>query len=49
MTKRVRMELMVNSEKEYMVGLRYIFTKNIGIRVHYYSDMGLGACLSLNY
>jgi CopA family copper-resistance protein len=49
LTKRTRMALMINSDKEYMVGLRYIIAKNIGIRAHYDSDMGFGAGLSVNY
>ena len=40
---------MVNSDKEYMVGLNYIASKNIGFRTHYDSDMGLGVGLVLNY
>jgi FtsP/CotA-like multicopper oxidase with cupredoxin domain len=49
LTKRLRAALMINSDKEYMIDLRYIVTKNIGIRTHYDSDMGFGAGLSLNY
>jgi CopA family copper-resistance protein len=49
LTKRTRMALMINSDKEYMVGLRYTIAKNIGIRAHYDSDMGFGAGLSVNY
>jgi hypothetical protein len=45
----LRMGLMLNSDKEYMLDLRYIINKNIGIRTHYVSDMGFGAGLSLNY
>lgn len=48
-TRRARMALMVNSDKEYMIGTRYIFTKNIGIRVHYDSDMGFGGGIAVNY
>ncbi|MFY9465147.1 MAG: multicopper oxidase domain-containing protein [Sediminibacterium sp.] len=40
-SKRLRMSMMVNSDKEYMGGLRYIAGKNIGISAHYDSDMGL--------
>ncbi len=47
--KRLRMSLMVNSDKEYMTGLRYIFTKNTSISIHYDSDMGWGAGLALSY
>jgi len=48
-TKRARMALMVNSDKEYMIGMRYILAKNIGIRAHYDSDMGFGVGVNLNY
>jgi len=49
LTKRLRMGLMLNSDKEYMVDLRYILNKNMGIRTHYDSDMGFGIGLNLNY
>jgi hypothetical protein len=48
-TKRLRMNLMINSDKEYMVGFRYIATKYISISTHYDSDMGFGAGLTLTY
>ncbi|MBA2613940.1 MAG: multicopper oxidase domain-containing protein [Bacteroidetes bacterium] len=48
-TKRLRLGLMYNSDKEYMIDLRYILNKNMGIRTHYDSDMGFGVGLSLNY
>ena len=48
-SKRIRMSFMVNTDKEYMVGLRYIVTKNLGVNTHYDSDMGLGFGLYLNY
>jgi len=48
-TKRMRAGFMINTDKEFMVDLRYILNKNIGIRTHYDSDMGLGIGLSLNY
>lgn len=47
--KRLRMNLMINSDKEYMVGLRYILTKNIGLSTHYDSDMGIGFGVTLTY
>lgn len=46
---RIRADFMINTDKEYMAGLRYIFTRNISARVHYDSDMGAGAGLFLNY
>ncbi len=48
-TKRLRMGLMYNTDKEYMIDLRYIINKNMGIRTHYDSDMGFGIGLNLNY
>ncbi len=48
-SKRLRMSMMVNSDKEYMGGLRYIAGKNIGISAHYDSDMGFGAGLTVSY
>ncbi len=48
-TKRLRLGLMCNSDKEYMVDLRYIINKNMGIRTHYDSDMGFGIGLHLSY
>lgn len=46
---RLRMSFMVNTDKEYMAGLKYILAKNMGLTTHYDSDMGWGLGLSLNY
>lgn len=48
-SKRLRAGFMVNSDLEYMADLRYIITRNLGVRTHYDSDMGWGIGLSLNY
>ena len=48
-TSRLRFTFMVNTDKEYMAGLRYILTKYIGLSTHYDSDMGFGAGVTLNY
>jgi CopA family copper-resistance protein len=48
-SKRLRMSLMWNTDKEYMAGLRYIVKRNFGITTHYDSDMGMGFGASLNY
>lgn len=48
-SKRIRASFMVNTDKEYMVGLNYIAGKNFGFRTHYDSDMGFGVGLTLNY
>jgi hypothetical protein len=46
---RLRLNLMGNSDKEYMAGLRYIVTKYFGISTHYDSDMGFGAGITITY
>lgn len=48
-SKRLRMSFMVNSDKEYMAGFRYIAKKNVAFSTHYDSDMGFGLGLNLNY
>ncbi len=48
-SKRIRAGFMVNTDFEYMAELKYIINKNMAIRTHYDSDMGLGVGLSLNY
>jgi CopA family copper-resistance protein len=48
-SKRLRMSLMWNTDKEYMAGLRYIVKRNFGITTHYDSDMGIGFGATLNY
>jgi CopA family copper-resistance protein len=46
---RLRLAFMVNTDKEYMSGFKYILTRNIGITTHYDSDMGIGFGATLNY
>lgn len=48
-SKRLRAGWMVNTDFEYMVDLRYIFTRNLSLRTHYDSDMGFGVGLTLTY
>ncbi|WP_145859719.1 multicopper oxidase domain-containing protein [Pedobacter suwonensis] len=48
-SKRLRFQFMVNTDKEYMAGFRYIVTKYFGLSTHYDSDMGYGAGLTLSY
>lgn len=48
-SKRLRMGLMWNTDKEYMAELKYILTRNFSFRTHYDSDMGLGFGLNVNY
>ena len=49
LTPRLRWAFMVNTDKEYMTGFKYITTRNIAISTHYDSDMGIGFGASLSY
>lgn len=49
LSKRLRGSFMVNSDKEYMAGMKYIITRNTAINLHYDSDMGGGVGLVLSY
>ena len=44
-----RFNFMINPDKEYAAGFRYIITKWFGLSTHYDSDMGLGAGVTLTY
>ena len=46
---RARLDLMVNTDGEYMVMARYIMDKSWALTSHYDSDMGFGAGITLNY
>ncbi|WP_244289581.1 multicopper oxidase domain-containing protein [Flavobacterium tiangeerense] len=48
-SKRLRMDLMWNTDKEFMAGIRYIIKRNVSIKTHFDSDMGLGFGVNLNY
>ncbi len=48
-TPRLRLNIMGNTDREYMGGLRYIVTKYFSLSTHYDSDMGYGAGVSLTY
>lgn len=48
-SSRLRMSLMINTDKEYMGGLKYVASKYLAISSHYDSDMGFGAGFTLNY
>ena len=48
-SSRLRWAFMVNTDKEYMTGFKYIATRNLGISTHYDSDMGIGFGATLNY
>ena len=48
-SKRIRFNIMLNTDKEYAAGLRYIVTKYFSLSTHYDSDMGMGAGISFTY
>ena len=48
-TPRLRFNWMINTDKEYMAGLRYVVTKYISVSTHYDSDMGAGAGITFIY
>lgn len=48
-SSRLRMNLLVNSDKEYMAGFRYIATKYLSLSTHYDSDMSWGAGITFTY
>jgi hypothetical protein len=49
LSKRLRLNVMGNTDKEYMAGLRYIVTKYFSFSTHYDSDMGYGGGITLTY
>ena len=49
LTSRLRFNVMVNTDKEYAAGFRYILTKYFSLSTHYDSDMGLGAGVTFTY
>jgi len=48
-SKRMRFSFMVNTDKEYMAGLNYIFNRTLSMRTHYDSDMGFGVGMTFSY
>ncbi|HWK07268.1 MAG TPA: multicopper oxidase domain-containing protein [Puia sp.] len=48
-TSRLRFNFMMNTDKEYMAGFRYILTKYFSLSTHYDSDMKFGAGVTVNY
>jgi FtsP/CotA-like multicopper oxidase with cupredoxin domain len=48
-TKRLRFNLMGNTDKEYAVGFRYVVSKWFALSTHYDSDMGFGAGITITY
>lgn len=49
LTPRLRLAWMLNTDKEYMAGFRYIVTKYISLGTHYDSDMGIGVGAIFTY
>ena len=49
LTPRLRGNFMVNTDKEYALGMRYIITKYFNLSSHYDSDMGFGAGITIVY
>jgi CopA family copper-resistance protein len=49
LTPRLRMDLMGNTDLEYMAGLRYVLDKTWSLRTHYDSDRGWGVGVMLTY
>lgn len=49
LTSRLRFNFMVNTDLEYMVGLRYIMTKYVSVSTHYDSDMSWGVGMTFSY
>ncbi|MDQ6757627.1 MAG: multicopper oxidase domain-containing protein, partial [Bacteroidota bacterium] len=48
-TPRLRFNWMINTDKEYMAGFRYIVTKYFSLSSHYDSDMGMGVGITITY
>ena len=48
-TPRLRWAFMVNTDKEYMTGFKYIVTRNVALSTHYDSDIGIGFGATLTY
>jgi len=49
LSKRFRLGIMGNSDKEYMTSLKYVLNQCFLLTAHYDSDMGFGAGLTINY
>ena len=48
-SSRLRFMWMLNTDKEYAAGFRYILTKYFALSTHYDSDMGIGAGVTITY
>ena len=49
LSPRIRLNMMGNTDKEYMGGLRYIVSKYFSLSTHYDSDMGYGGGITFTY
>jgi FtsP/CotA-like multicopper oxidase with cupredoxin domain len=49
LTARLRFNFFVNTDKEYMTGMKYIISKYFSLSAHYDSDMGPGAGVTIQY
>jgi FtsP/CotA-like multicopper oxidase with cupredoxin domain len=49
LSKRLRFNVMWNTEKEYEVGLKYIISKRWQLSGNYYNHYGFGAGMTFNY
>ncbi|TZF85053.1 multicopper oxidase domain-containing protein [Pedobacter sp. BS3] len=49
LTPRLRLDFMVNTDKEYMLGSKYVLAKYWSLGAHYDSDMGLGGGIVFTY
>lgn len=48
-SKSIRMDLMWNTDKLYIFGLKYIMKRNLSTWIHYDNDMGFCVGMSLKY
>jgi len=48
-SKRLRFNFMVNTDREWMTGVRYVVTKYFSVSSHYDSDMGVGSGITITY
>ena len=48
-SRRFLFNFMVNTDKEYMAGFRYVMTKFLSLSTHYDSDMKWGGGITLSY
>jgi hypothetical protein len=49
LSRRLRMDAMWNTDKEYELGFRYLLTKRLQLSTNYYNHYGFGAGLTFKY